>query len=68
MNASKKKTRTELLTIRALTFWNSLPLGVAEICNKTDHTDVTEGTGCGCLHQLGTKHNSRSLSQTTKFL
>lgn len=30
---------------------------------KTDYTDVTEGTGCGCLHQLGTKQsNSRSLS------
>lgn len=73
MNASKKKIRTELLTIRAATFWNSLLLGVVEISNtitlKMDHTDVTEGTGCGCLHQLGTKHNkSRSLSHATKFL
>lgn len=57
INASKKKIGMELLTIRAATFWNSLPLGVvAQISNtitlKMDHTDVTEGTGCGCLHLL----------------
>lgn len=55
INASKKKTRTELSTIRAADFSNSLTL--VEISNtitpKPDCTDVTEGTESGCLHQLG---------------
>lgn len=67
INASNKKTRTEFFTIRAANFSNSLTL--VEITNtttpKTDCTDVTEGTGCGCLHQLGAKHgNSRTPSLT----
>lgn len=69
VNASRKKNRTELFTIRAANFLNSLPL--VEISNTTtpkmDCTDVTKGMGCGCLHQLGAKHgNSRSLSLTLR--
>lgn len=74
MKINKKKIRMELLAIRAATFWNGLPLGPAtEISNtitlKMDHTDVAEGKGCGCLHQLGTKHNgSRSLLHYKVFV
>lgn len=65
INASKKKTRTQFFTIRAANFSNNLTF--VEISNtptpKTDCTDVVEGTGCGCLQQLGAKHgNSRTPS------
>lgn len=67
MNASNGEIRTELLTMRAATFWNS-PLLAIQTSNtitlKMDHADVTEGTGCGCLHQQGTQHgDSRRLLQ-----
>jgi len=35
MNASKKKIRTKVLTVRAATFWNSLSLGVVTQISNT---------------------------------